>query len=70
MLPGRVERRHGLAVLPGSSLDVTGSSGAFLRIPFLAAPDELADATRRLAAAWQGYSPSPAPTPALPRLAV
>jgi DNA-binding transcriptional MocR family regulator len=50
--------RHGVAVLPGGSLDVSGGSAAHLRLPFHSPPDELADAVRRLADAWRGYAPA------------
>ncbi|WP_243769843.1 PLP-dependent aminotransferase family protein [Amycolatopsis acidicola] len=47
--------RHGVAVLPGGALDVTGGSTRCLRISFLATPEELTEAVRRLAAAWDAY---------------
>lgn len=50
--------RHGVAVLPGACLDITGNSQQHLRIPFLAAPETLADAVRRLSAAWREYRPT------------
>lgn len=50
--------RHGVAILPGGALDVTGGSTACLRIPFLAPPEILAEAVRRLAAAWDAYGVS------------
>ncbi|SFQ42725.1 DNA-binding transcriptional regulator, MocR family, contains an aminotransferase domain [Amycolatopsis arida] len=62
--------RHGVAVLPGNSLDASGSSGAHLRIPFLAGPEELAEAVRRLAAAWRDYAPAGEPRAALAPLVV
>ncbi|KAK1178170.1 PLP-dependent aminotransferase family protein [Streptomyces sp. NBS 14/10] len=60
--------RHGVAVLPGSGLDASGGSREFIRIHFLATPDVLTEAVRRLATAWQAYGgghdrgdPAPAP---------
>ncbi|MBO0872543.1 MAG: PLP-dependent aminotransferase family protein [Pseudonocardia sp.] len=50
--------RHGVAVLPGACLDITGHSQQYLRIPFLSAPETLADAVRRLTAAWREYRPT------------
>jgi DNA-binding transcriptional MocR family regulator len=49
--------RHRVAVLPGSGLDPSGHSEDHLRIHFLAAPDELTEAVRRLAEAWRAYHP-------------
>lgn len=49
--------RHGIAVLPGAGLDVTGQSDAYLRLHFRARPEELTEAVRRLASAWQAYHP-------------
>jgi DNA-binding transcriptional MocR family regulator len=49
--------RHDVAVLPGSGLDATGQSAEYLRLHFLAAPDELTEAVRRLTAAWRAYRP-------------
>lgn len=50
--------RHGVAVLPGGSLDVSGASAAYLRLPFTSPPDVLAAAVARLATAWRGYAPA------------
>ena len=49
--------RHRVAVLPGSGLDPSGRSAEYLRIHFLAPPDELTEAVHRLAAAWHAYHP-------------
>jgi aspartate/methionine/tyrosine aminotransferase len=54
--------RHGVAVLPGAGLDASGRSESHLRLHFLLTPDELAEAVRRLAAAWDAYSPPRART--------
>jgi DNA-binding transcriptional MocR family regulator len=62
--------RHGVAVLPGGSLDVSGGSAAFLRLPFLAPPGELAGAVERLAVAWRGYAPAREVVAGLPPLVV
>ncbi|SHF16126.1 aminotransferase-like domain-containing protein [Streptoalloteichus hindustanus] len=62
--------RHGIALLPGGSLDVSGGSAACLRIPFLAPPDELGKAVRQLAGAWRDYSPSADPPTTLAPLAI
>jgi DNA-binding transcriptional MocR family regulator len=47
--------RHRVAVLPGSGMDPSGGSEQYLRMHFLARPDELSEAVRRLAQAWRGY---------------
>ncbi len=51
--------RHGVAVLPGTTVDPLGRSGAHLRLHFLAPPDELTEAVRRLAVAWRAHNRSP-----------
>jgi DNA-binding transcriptional MocR family regulator len=53
--------RHRVAVLPGSGLDASGTSPDYLRIHFLASPEDLTEAVRRLAEAWRGYRPPAAP---------
>ncbi len=62
--------RHGVAVLPGTGLDAGGGSHDHLRLHFLAPPDDLAEAVRRLAAAWRGYGPAPHRTASTPTLAI
>jgi len=47
--------RHGVAVLPGPGLDADGRSEQYVRLHFIASPDELSEAARRLAAAWADY---------------
>ncbi|MFD9608674.1 PLP-dependent aminotransferase family protein [Streptomyces sp. NPDC059083] len=47
--------RHGVAVLPGATTDALGGSVRRLRLHFLAAPEVLTEAVRRLAAAWAEY---------------
>ncbi|RZT15395.1 DNA-binding transcriptional MocR family regulator [Kribbella sp. VKM Ac-2569] len=49
--------RHGLAILPGSGLDVTGASDAYVRLHFRARPEDLTEAVRRLTNAWSAYHP-------------
>ncbi len=49
--------RHGLAILPGAGLDVTGHSDAYVRLHFRARPDELTEAVSRLTTAWRAYHP-------------
>jgi aspartate/methionine/tyrosine aminotransferase len=49
--------QHQVAVLPGSGFDASGQSEDRLRIHFLAEPDVLTEAVRRLARAWQAYRP-------------
>jgi DNA-binding transcriptional MocR family regulator len=62
--------RHGVAVLPGSGLDASGQSQAYLRLHFVARPDDLGEAVRRLAQAWRAYQPPPAPAASLPAMSV
>ncbi|MFE7586641.1 PLP-dependent aminotransferase family protein [Streptomyces gardneri] len=53
--------RHGVAVLPGATADALGGSLRHLRLHFLAPPEVLTEAVRRLAAAWAEYAPGPDP---------
>lgn len=62
--------RHGVAVLPGAGLDADGGSQDHLRLHFLATPDQLTEAVRRLAAAWHDYRPPARPTPTPPTMAI
>lgn len=66
----QVAMRHGVAVLPGGSLDPTGGSKRHLRIPFLVTPSELAEAVRRLAGAWSRYDGQVASRSAMPAVVV
>jgi DNA-binding transcriptional MocR family regulator len=47
--------RHQVAVLPGSGFDASGQSEDRVRLHFLAEPEVLTEAVRRLARAWAGY---------------
>ena len=47
--------RHGVAVLPGSGLDADGRSAEYVRVHFIAPPDDLSEAVHRLATAWRSY---------------
>jgi len=62
--------RQRVAVLPGSGLDASGQSQDYLRLPFIAPPDELTEAVKRLAEAWRAYRPPPAPAISPPALSV
>jgi DNA-binding transcriptional MocR family regulator len=62
--------RHGVAVLPGSGLDVSGASQACVRLHFLARPEVLTEAVRRLAEAWRAYRPPAVPATAPPAISV
>ncbi|MFE6711578.1 PLP-dependent aminotransferase family protein [Streptomyces sp. NPDC057695] len=60
----QVALRHGVAVLPGATADALGGSVRQLRLHFLLPPEVLAEAVRRLAAAWAEYAPTAGPGPA------
>ncbi|MGC7098250.1 PLP-dependent aminotransferase family protein [Amycolatopsis lurida] len=62
--------RHGVAVLPGTGLDADGGSTEYLRLHFIATPDDLTEAVRRLTAAWRGYHPQPGRVPSMPTMAI
>jgi DNA-binding transcriptional MocR family regulator len=62
--------RQRVAVLPGGGLDASGQSQDYLRLPFIAPPDDLTEGVRRLAEAWRGYRPPPAPAIAPPAMSV
>ena len=67
---GQLALRHGVAVLPGGSLDVTGNSKDHLRIPFLGSTDMIGLAVRQLAKAWREYIPTTTVSAALTALIV
>ncbi|GGY29667.1 hypothetical protein GCM10010299_39770 [Streptomyces tanashiensis] len=46
--------------LPGATTDALGGSLRRLRLHFLASPEVLTEAVRRLACAWEEYAPGPA----------
>lgn len=50
--------RHGLAVLAGAGLDITGAGDPYIRLHFRAHPTDLTEAVHRLANAWSDYRPS------------
>jgi DNA-binding transcriptional MocR family regulator len=60
----QVAMRHGVAVLPGGSVDALGGSRPYLRLHFLTSSARLMEAARRLAAAWQAYDGASTPRPA------
>ena len=62
--------RHGVAVLPGPGLDADGGSEQYIRLHFLSTPEELSEAARRLAAAWQEYRVPGARVTSSPAMAV
>ncbi|MEU4292212.1 PLP-dependent aminotransferase family protein [Kribbella sp. NPDC026596] len=62
--------RHGLAILPGSGLDVTGAGDPYVRLHFRARPTELTEATTRLTTAWRTYHPPTNRVPSRPALAI
>lgn len=44
--------RHGVEVIPGSTMDPTGAHDGYLRVPFMHAPEVADELVRRLADAW------------------
>ncbi|CAM2942839.1 PLP-dependent aminotransferase family protein [Saccharomonospora xinjiangensis] len=44
--------RHGVEVVPGSTMDPTGQHDGYFRIPYVRRPGELAELVARLASAW------------------
>ncbi|MBF6301395.1 PLP-dependent aminotransferase family protein [Nocardia amamiensis] len=62
--------RHGVAVLAGSGLDVSGGSGEYIRLHFRHPESTLTAAVARLATAWENYRPPAQPAIAPPPLAV
>lgn len=62
--------RHGLAILPGAGLDVTGASDPYVRLHFRARPDDLTEAVTRLTTAWHAYNPPAARVHPRPAIAI
>jgi DNA-binding transcriptional MocR family regulator len=62
--------RHGLAVLPGAGLDVTGTSDAYIRLHFRARPPDLTEAVHRLTTTWSAYHPPAVRVPRRPAIAI
>ncbi|MFJ8694977.1 aminotransferase-like domain-containing protein [Streptomyces roseolilacinus] len=62
----QVALRHGVAVLPGATMDALGGSTRCLRLHFLLPRDVLSEAVRRLARAWAEYAPQAAQAPSPP----
>jgi DNA-binding transcriptional MocR family regulator len=53
-----VAGRHGVQLVPGSRFGLDGTLERFLRIPFALPADQLADAVRRVALAWDSLDRS------------
>jgi DNA-binding transcriptional MocR family regulator len=51
----QVALRHGVLILPGSTMSAAGLYTRFVRLPFLADPEVLRDGVARLAGAWREY---------------
>ncbi|PSL51595.1 DNA-binding transcriptional MocR family regulator [Saccharothrix carnea] len=66
----QVALRHGVAVLPGASLDPTGGSGDRLRVPFTAAPAVISAAVAALADAWRAFGAESTRRPLVPSMSV
>ncbi|NUT49858.1 MAG: aminotransferase class I/II-fold pyridoxal phosphate-dependent enzyme, partial [Saccharothrix sp.] len=66
----QVALRHGVAVLPGGSLDPTGGSADRLRLPFTADPAVITAAVDGLAAAWHAYAAESTRRPLVPSMSV
>jgi DNA-binding transcriptional MocR family regulator len=57
----QVALRFGVEVIPGDQMSPTGGDLRKLRLPYTAEPPVLTETIRRLAQAWQAYSPSDEP---------
>ncbi|GAB2962431.1 aminotransferase-like domain-containing protein [Saccharothrix stipae] len=66
----QVALRHGVAVLPGGSLDPTGGSADRLRLPFTAEPPVIGAAVAALAAAWRAFAAESTRRPLVPSMSV
>jgi DNA-binding transcriptional MocR family regulator len=62
--------RHGIAILPGSGLDVTGRSDPYVRLHFRAHPADLTEAVTRLTTTWHAYNPPATQVPPRPAIAI
>jgi DNA-binding transcriptional MocR family regulator len=58
----QVALRHGVLILPGSTMSAAGLYTRYVRIPFLADPDVLREGIARLTGAWREYQAAPAGT--------
>ena len=57
----QVALRFGVEVIPGDQMSPTGGDLRKLRLPYTAEPPVLTETIRRLAQAWQAYSPNEEP---------
>jgi DNA-binding transcriptional MocR family regulator len=57
----QVALRYGVEVIPGDQMSPTGDDQRMLRLPYTAEPTVLTETVRRLARAWDAYSPSDQP---------
>jgi DNA-binding transcriptional MocR family regulator len=63
----QVALRYGVEVIPGDVMSPHSEHGAYLRMPFAEEPPVLEETLRRLAQAWEAYSPTEEPSrPAAP----
>lgn len=53
----QVALRHGVSIVPGAVFTPDGAHGDHVRLPFVADPETLETAVRRLAVAWHAYAP-------------
>ena len=60
----QVALRHGVIILPGPHASAAGKYEGFLRIPFLAEPENLRTGVKRLGLAWKDYSSAAPPASA------
>jgi hypothetical protein len=51
----QVAHRHGIRIMPGSTLSVDGSHADHVRLPLACAAETLAAGLRRVAEAWKAY---------------
>jgi DNA-binding transcriptional MocR family regulator len=63
----QVALRYGVEVIPGDVMSPHSEHGSYLRMPFAEEPPVLEETMRRLAQAWEAYSPTEEPSrPAAP----